>query len=135
MTNTTPDRADIRQRIEQLATLSKELEIAAKLQANAPNIVAAEQFKRKVVELTESQGRMMRDLVAMHPDPQAQELYASLQKQIEEAQLKVRSTRSMDELKQLETALDKLVSSYVHHFQTVVAELMGAPPPSGPVFS
>ena len=131
----TPDKAEIRQRIEQLATLSKELEIAAKLQANAPNIVAAEQFKRKVTELTESQGRMMRELVAMHPDPEAQQRYASLQQQVDEAQQKVRATRSMEDLKKLEASLDQLVSAYVHHFQTVVAELMGAPPPSGPVFS
>ena len=135
MTHTGPDKADIRQRIEKLAALSKELENNAKLQANAANIVAAEQFKKQVVELTEAQGRMMRELVAMHPEPAAQERYALLQRQVDEAQARVRATKSIDELKELEVALDQLISAYVHHFQTVVAELMGAPPPAGPVFS
>ena len=131
------DKDQIFQRLEQLATLSKDLENNAKLQANAANIVAAEQFKKKVTELTEAQSKMMVELVAMHPDPAALERYNQLQQQLDEAQRNVKAskTKSMDELKELEAAVLKGASAYIHHFQTVVAQLMGAPPPSAPVFS
>ena len=134
MTEQGADRSEIRRQIEELATLSKELESNAKLQANAPNFVAAEQFKKKVTELTERQSQMMIALVKLHSDPHALTRYQELQQQIEAAQAQVKATRKMDELRAIEAELDKLISAWVHHFQTVVAELMGAPPPDAPVF-
>lgn len=134
---TNPDKDLIFQRLEALATLSKELENNAKLQANAANIVAAEQFKKKVTELTESQSKMMVELVAMHPNPAHLERYNQLQIEMDDAQRNVKATKtkSMDELKELETAVLNSAAAYIHHFQSVVADLMGAPPPPAPVFS
>ena len=134
---THPNKDQIFQRLEALATLSKDLENNAKLQANAANIVAAEQFKKKVTELTDSQSKMMTELVAMHPDPANLERYNQLQQELDESQRNVKAskTKSMDELKELETTTLHCASAYIHHFQSVIADLMGAPPPPAPVFS
>lgn len=129
------DREDVRKRIEALAGLSKDLENQAKLQSKAANVIAAEQYKRKVSELTEAQNKMMLELVSMHPDPAVLEKFRELQSSMESYQGKIRSTKLMTELRELEASLDSVVNQYVHHFQSAVAELMGAPPPAGPVFT
>lgn len=129
------NREEIRSKIEKLATLSKDLETQVKLQSKAANIVAAEQYKRKVSELTEQQNVMMNELVSLHPDSATQERFRELQAQVDSYQAQIRSTRSMDELRQLESQLDQVINEFVHHFQKTVADLMGAPPPAGPVFT
>ena len=128
------DREEVRSRIEELARISKELEANAKMQANAANIIAAEQLKKRVTELTELQSKKMRELVAMHHDEDAKRRYGELSLQIDETQLKIKATKDMQELKQLEAEIESVVSQYVHHFQTMVSQLMGAPAPDKPVF-
>jgi hypothetical protein len=135
VTNHVPDKTEIRQRMEELVVLNKELEKYNRQQANAANIVAAEQFKKQVNELTESLHRKMGELVAMHPDAAARERFAKLQSQVEGAEERVNATKSIAERKELNEVLQRDISDWIHHFQTMMAELMGAPPPPGPVFS
>jgi hypothetical protein len=135
LSDTEQTKQDVRRRLEALATVSKELENNAKMQAAAPNIVAAEQLKKRVTELTELQGRQMNELIAMHPDPAAQERFHQLSQGVDELQLQVKAAQQIDELKRLESEMEARVSAYVLHFQRMVAELMGAPPPETPVYS
>jgi predicted nucleic acid-binding Zn-ribbon protein len=124
----------VRGRLEELARVSKELENNAKMQAAAPNIVAVEQLKKRVTDLTEQQNKMMSELVDLHPDSAARDRYHQLSQSIDELQLQVKAAQAIGDLKQLEAAMESTVAQYVHHFQTMMSDLMGAPRPDAPIF-
>ena len=127
-------KVKVRARLEELAKVSRELENNAKMQAAAPNIVAVEQLKKRVTELTEQQNKMMSELVAMHEDPAARERYQALAQSVDELQIQVKGAQQIDELKRLEAEMKDKVDAYVLHFQTLMSDLMGAPRPDAPVF-
>lgn len=124
----------IRKKLEELARVSKELEANVKLQAGAANIVAAEQLRKRVTELTETQNTMMIELVNLHPDPESRARFAELTRAIDTFQAEIKACKEMSELRRLESEMEKGVEDYVLCFQTIVAELMGGTPPSEPMF-
>ncbi|MCA9792946.1 MAG: hypothetical protein KC910_14160 [Candidatus Eremiobacteraeota bacterium] len=100
----------------------------------AVNMIQAEQLRKRIDELTERQERLMDELVAMHPDPSVRDRFEALSSKIEELKIEIRGCNDMEDLKELEGKIESTVESWVHHFQIIVAGLMGAPPPSGPIF-
>lgn len=130
-----PDPAIVRGKLEELARVSKDLEANAKMQANAVNFVAAEQLRKRVRELTETQKNLMSDMVSLHPRKERQREYADKSSAVEGLEAGIKSCKEMPVLRQLEQELEKTVEEYVHCFQTIVAELMGAPPPESPILS
>ncbi len=101
---------------------------------SAVNMIQAEQLRKRIDELTEQQVRLMDELVAMHPDPQVRDEFDKLSNAIEELKLEIKACQDMDELRELEQKIDSSVEAWVYHFQVIVSGLMGAPPPSGPIF-
>jgi hypothetical protein len=130
-----PNPVDIRQKVEELARVSKDLEGNVKMQAHAANFTAAEQLRKRVSELTETQNQLMAELVELHPDKKKQQRFGDLHNAVEELKPQIKACKEIEELRRLEKSLEQTVEDYVHCFQTIVAELMGAPPPQGPVFS
>lgn len=124
----------IRKKLEELARVSKELEANVKLQAGAANIVAAEQLRKRVTELTETQNTMMNELVDLHPDAESRARFAQLTKAIDTFQSEIKACKEMSELRRLEGEMERGVEDYVLCFQTIVAELMGGTPPTEPMF-
>jgi len=124
----------IRKKLEELARVSKELEANVKLQAGAANIVAAEQLRKRVTELTETQNTMMNELVSLHPDQESRARFAQLTKAIDTFQSEIKACKEMSELRRLEGEMERGVEDYVLCFQTIVAELMGGTPPTEPMF-
>lgn len=105
-----------------------------KMLSKAANIVAAEQLKKKVTELTEAQNRLMHGLVSLHPDPERQKEYFNHARVVEELPPQIKACKEIEELRELEKAIGKSTDDLVHSFQTIVAELMGGKPPEEPVF-
>ncbi len=125
---------EARRILESLAQVSKDLEANARMLSKAANIIAAEQLRKRVNELTAQQNDMMTQLVGMHPDAATRDRYHQLSKQVEALQKEVKGTSDMTELKRLEGEIEARVGDYVHQFQTIVANLVGAPPPPGPIY-
>jgi hypothetical protein len=128
------DKAEVRRILEELAQVSKDLEANARMLSKAANIIAAEQLRKRVNELTARQNTMMTQLVGMHPEAAVRDRYHQLSRQVDELQKEVKGTSDMDELKRLDGEITSRVGDYVHHFQTIVANLMGAPPPPEPIY-
>lgn len=126
---------DIRKKLEELAKVSKELEANVKLQAGAANITAAEQLRKRVTELSETQNRLMNELVSLHPQKESRERFFQLSRAIDSFQVEIKACKEMEELRRLEREMEKGVEDFVLCFQTIVAELMGGTPPSEPIFS
>lgn len=126
---------EVRSKVEELARLSKDLEANVRMQAKAVNMIAAEQLRKRVKELTEQQNTAMAELVSAHPSVEMQRRFSELSSAVDEIGLQIKASKEVDQLKELERGLESTVEEYVHCFQSIVAELMGAPPPAGPVFS
>ena len=129
-----PNPKEIRHKLEELAGISKDLEGNIKMLASAPNFIAAEQLKKRVNELTLTQNRLMEDLVSKHPSQEKREEYAHLSRLVGELPAQIKACKEIDVLRQLEKEIEKTTDDLVYSFQTIVAELMGGPPPSSPVF-
>lgn len=124
----------IRQLVEQLAKVSTDLERNAKMASSAVNMIQAEAMRKRVNELQATQTRLMEQLVAMHPDQAARERFEKLTDKIEQLKSDIKSATEMEELQELEAEIESSVNEWVHQFQTLVANLMGAPAPPEPIF-
>jgi arginine/lysine/ornithine decarboxylase len=124
---------DIRQKLEELARISKELDDNAKMQAAAPNFIAAEQLRKRVKELSEAQTQLITGLVNLHPDAEQRQQFSKLSNRLDELQASIKACKEIGALKELETEIDRVSGDYVFCFQTIVAELTGVPRPSGPI--
>lgn len=120
---------DLRKRVEELARLSKDLESNVKMLAHAPNVIAAEQLKKRVKELGDAQKVQMVELVGLHSDAEKRKRYQHLAQQVEELENQIKACKDKEELGRLEKEINQTVEEYVQCFQGIVAELMGAPSP------
>lgn len=124
---------DNRQKVEELARISKELDANAKMQAAAANFIAAEQLRKRVKELSEAQNQLITSLVNQHPDAEQRERFGQLSNRLDELQASIKACKEFEALKALEAEIDQVTGEYVFCFQTIVADLTGVPRPSGPI--
>jgi DNA repair exonuclease SbcCD ATPase subunit len=117
------------QDVKTLAEVSKELENHSRMLAAAVNIVQAGELRRKVNELTRRQDELVRRIVAHHPDPGVRQRFDQLSARLEEYPARIKACNDPGELARLKQEIDKTVEEWVHQFQSIVANLMGAPPP------
>ena len=117
-----------------LANVMSDLQRNTILANNAVNVIQAGQVRTKIDELNRQQKTLMDELVGMHPDPAAREKYQSLNDRVKALEKEIKSCNEMETLKELEAKIESSVGEYVHHFQIMMATLMGAPPPPSPQF-
>lgn len=125
---------EVRKKLEELAAVTKELDANAKMQQKAANIVAAEQLKKKVSELSESQSRLMAELVNWHPDKERRDQYFDLARTVDELPAQIKACKEIEVLRELEKTIEQKTNDMIYCFQTIVADLMGGKPPDEPVF-
>lgn len=132
--NGLPDRETILGKVKMLATVSTELEQNSRMLGAASNMVMAEQLKRKVEELTMRQDRLVREIAGWHPEPAVRDKFLALTRTVDEFRPRIKACKTHDELAQLQGEMDRAVDEWVHMFQTIVAQLVGAPPPPSAVY-
>ncbi|MBI3924443.1 MAG: hypothetical protein HY319_02780 [Armatimonadetes bacterium] len=115
--------------MDQLHQLSGELQRNHTMLASATNFIQAQTMRKRVDELTAEQSRLMDELVELYPDAEARDRYRALSSRIEELQKQIKTSQDIQELRELEGKIESTVGEWVHHFQSMVAALMGAPPP------
>ncbi|MEW6283576.1 MAG: hypothetical protein AB1758_33505 [Candidatus Eremiobacterota bacterium] len=129
-----PDRESILNKVKLLASVSTELEQNSRMLGSASNLVMAEQLKRKVDELTTRQDRLVREIAGWHPDPAVRDGFLAQTRAVDEFRPRIKACKTHDELAALQAEMDRAVDEWVHQFQTIVAHLMGAPPPPSAVY-
>lgn len=117
-----------------LANVMNDLQRNTILANNAVNFIQAGQVRQKIDELNRQQKSLMDELVGMHPDPAAREKYNTLNDRVKALEKEIKTCTEMEALRELEGKIESSVSDYVHHFQIMMATLMGAPPPPDPQF-
>lgn len=128
-----PDPAETRRLLEELARVNKDLDANARMQANAPNFVAAEQLRKRVRELDEARKQQMLAIVELHPDTARHQEYIKKSNAVDQCEADIKACKDAASVRQLGEDLDRVVGAYIHCFQSIVAELMGAPPPDKPI--
>ena len=83
-TQAAPDPQEVRRKLEELAAVTKDLDGNLKMLSRAANIIAAEQLKKRVVELTDSQNQKMVELVALSSDPQDPKDFTRYAREVDE---------------------------------------------------
>ncbi len=119
----------MRKKLEELAAVTKDLDGNLKMLSRAANIVAAEQLKKRVTELTDAQNQKMAELVGFSPDPQDLKQFHQLAREVDELGAQIKACKEIEVLRELEKQIDETTSALVQLFQRVVAELMGVKPP------
>ena len=122
----------MRKKLEELAAVTKDLDGNLKMLARAANIIAAEQLKKRVNELSEAQNQKMTDLVAMSPDPQDLKQFTQLSRDVDDLGAQIKACKEREVLRELEQKIDGTTGAQVELFQRVVAALMGVKPPGQP---
>ena len=124
-----PDPQDVRKKLEELAAVTKDLDGNLKMLSRAANIVAAEQLKKRVTELTEAQNQKMAELVGLSSDPQDPQELARLSREVDELGAQIKACKEIEVLRELEKKIEETTDALVQLFQRVVAQLMGLKPP------
>lgn len=122
----------MRKKLEELAAVTKDLDGNLKMLSRAANIIAAEQLKKRVNELSEAQNQKMTDLVAMSPDPQDLKQFTQLSRDVDDLGAQIKACKEREVLRELEQKIDGTTGAQVELFQRVVAALMGVKPPGEP---
>ncbi len=117
-----------------LANVMNDLQRNTILANNAVNFIQASQVRKRIDELNRQQKTLMDELVGMHPDAAAREKYNKLNDQVKALEKEIKTCNEMEALRDLESRIESRVGEYVHHFQIMMATLMGAPPPPSPQF-
>lgn len=117
-----------------LATVSTDLEKNSRMLQAANNMVMAEQLRRQVEELTQRQDRLVREIAGWHPDPPTRERFLEQTRKVDDFKNRIKKVKTHEELKELQTEMDASVDDWVLQFQTIVSQLVGAPPPTQPVY-
>ena len=115
----------MRKKLEELAAVTKDLDGNLKMLSRAANIVAAEQLKKRVTELTDAQNHKMAELVALSPDPQDLKRFNQFAGKVDELGAQIKACKEIEVLRELEKQIDETTSALVELFQRVVADLMG----------
>lgn len=129
-----PEREVVMSKVKLLATVSTDLEKNSRMLAAANNMVMAEQLRRQVDELNKKQDRLVREIAGWHPDEATRESFLALTRKVDDFKVRIKAVKTHDELKELQAEMDSSVDQWVHQFQTIVAQLVGAPPPPSPVY-
>jgi hypothetical protein len=119
----------VRKKLEELAAVTKDLDGNLKMLSKAANIIAAEQLKKRVTELTDAQNQKMTDLVAMSPDPQDLKKFTQLSQDVDDLGAQIKACKEREVLRELEQKIDGTTGAQVELFQRVVARLMGVKEP------
>jgi len=119
----------VRRKLEELAAVTKDLDGNLKMLSRAANIIAAEQLKKRVVELTDSQNQKMVELVALSSDPQDPKDFTRYAREVDELGAQIKACKEIEVLRELEKKIDETTDALVQLFQRVVAQLMGLKPP------
>ncbi|MBX3170537.1 MAG: hypothetical protein KF760_24230 [Candidatus Eremiobacteraeota bacterium] len=128
-TQAAPDPQEVRKKLEELAAVTKDLDGNLKMLSKAANIIAAEQLKKRVTELTDAQNQKMADLVGLSPDPQDLKQFNQFAREVDELGGQIKACKEIEVLRELEKKIDETTGALVELFQRVVAQLMGARPP------
>lgn len=127
-THAAPDPQEVRKKLEELAAVTKDLDANLRMLSKAANIVAAEQLKKRVTELSDAQNQKMAELVGLSPDPQDLKKLNQLASEVDELGAQIKACKEREVLRDLEEQIGQTTSALVEHFQRVVAQLMGAKP-------
>ena len=119
----------MRRKLEELAAVTKDLDGNLKMLSRAANIVAAEQLKKRVTELTDAQNQKMAELVGLSPDPQDPRELTRLSREVDELGAQIKACKEIEVLRELEKKIEETTDALVQLFQRVVAQLMGLKPP------
>lgn len=122
----------MRKKLEELAAVTKDLDGNLKMLSKAANIIAAEQLKKRVTELTDAQNQKMTELVALSPDPQDLKKFNQLSRDVDDLGAQIKACKEREVLRELEQKIDGTTGAQVELFQRVVARLMGLKAPGEP---
>ncbi len=128
-TQAAPDPQEVRKKLEELAAVTKDLDGNLKMLSKAANIIAAEQLKKRVTELTDAQNHKMAELVGFSPNPQDLKDFNRFAREVDELGAQIKACKEIEVLRELEKKIDDTTGAWVELFQRVVAQLMGAKPP------
>lgn len=128
-TQAAPDPQEVRKKLEELAAVTKDLDGNLKMLSRAANIVAAEQLKKRVTELTDAQNQKMAELVSLSSDPQDPKDFMRYAREVDELGAQIKACKEIEVLRELEKKIDETTDALVQLFQRVVAQLMGLKPP------
>lgn len=121
-------------KVKMLATVSTDLEKNSRMLQAANNMVMAEQLRRQVEELTQRQDRLVREIAGWHPDSPTRERFLEQTRKVDDFKNRIKKVKTHEELKELQTEMDASVDDWVLQFQTIVSQLVGAPPPTQAVY-
>lgn len=128
-------KEEVRRRLGELREVCSDLERNLKMASVACNMIQAEQLRKRIAELTDTQTTMVNELVAMSCDQAARERFDQLSARLDDLKNEIKTSTDLEEIKRLQGDFEPAVERWVHQYQTIVASLMGAPPPPGPIKS
>lgn len=128
------DGQEIRQSLEDLAKVSRDLDRHTKLSKTATHPIQAQQVRKRIDELGATQSSLMTSLVEQHPNQSTKTKFKTLSEELDQLRVDIRACSDKEELATFEAKIDETVNKWVHQFQIIVSELTGIKPPSAPVF-
>ena len=131
---TASDGQGIREELETLAEVSRDLDRHAKLSKTAHHPIQAQQVRKRIDELTAQQTKLMTSLVERHTNEATKAKFNELSDKLDQLRVDIRACEDKETLAEFEAKIDESVTSWVHQFQIIVSELSGIAPPSKPVF-
>lgn len=124
----------IKERLKELAEVSRDLDRHTQLSRTASHPTMAQQVRKRIDELTERQNTLMGALVNEHPSQEKQDEYRKLAATIDLLRDEIRGCEDKERLAELEAQIEATVDKWVHGFQVIVSELAGVKPPDKAVY-
>lgn len=126
--------ADVRERIKELAEVSRDLDRHTQLSRSASHPIQAQQVRKRIDELTAQQSSLMSALVAQHPDETRRVEFSKLSQKLDNLRDEIRGCEDQEQLIALEDQIETTVDHWVHGFQVIVSELAGVKPPDQAIY-
>lgn len=124
----------IRDRLKELAEVSRDLDRHTQLSRSASHPIQAQQVRKRIDELTERQTTLMNGLVAEHPSEERRAEFAKLGAKVDALKEEIRGCEDKEQLAELDAQMETVVDGWIHGFQVIVSELAGVKPPDKAVY-
>ena len=124
----------IRERLKELAEVSRDLDRHTQLSRAASHPVQAQQVRKRIDELTARQSTLMNSLVSEHPSEEKRAEFEKLGSKVDALKDEIRGCEDKEKLADLDAQMETVIDSWVHGFQVIVSDLAGVKPPDKAVY-
>ena len=124
----------IRERLKELAEVSRDLDRHTQLSRAASHPIQAQQVRKRIDELTDRQNSLMNGLVSEHPSQERRDEFQKLGAKVDSLKEEIRGCEDKEKLAELDAQMGTVVDNWIHGFQVIVSELAGVKPPDKAVY-